>query len=104
MCNVFNLHKTNKNFTTDVKSCSTEKNINVIKFNKQSMDLKKTQVTEKNLVKSPSGYKFLRSKYVFYNFSIKFILECVKTEKNVGKIQELDNQVSSSSKSVGKFL
>ena len=68
------------------------------------MDLNKTHVTEKNLVKSPSGYKFLCSKNVFYNFSIKFILECVKTEKNVGKIQELDNQVSSSSKSIGKFL
>ena len=59
MCKLFTLHKTNKNFTTDVNSCSTEKHIKFNKFNKQSMDLNKTLVIEKNLVKSPSESKIL---------------------------------------------
>ena len=59
MCKLFDLHKTNKNFTTDVNSCPTEKNIIFNKFKKESMDLNKTQVTEKTLVKSQSKYKFL---------------------------------------------
>ena len=54
MCKLFNLHKTNKIFTTDVNGCSTEKHIKFNKFNKQSIDLNKTQVTEKTLVKSPN--------------------------------------------------
>ena len=86
-------------FTTDVNTCSTKK-----KLKKESFDLNKTQVTEKTLVKSPSQYKFICSKLKFYNFSIKLILECVKPEKKVRKIQKFDNQISSSSKSVGKFL
>ena len=59
MCKLFYLHKTNKNFTTDVNSCSTEKSIKIKKFKNESMDLNKTQVTEKTLVKSQSKYKFL---------------------------------------------
>ena len=75
-----------------------------VKFKKESMDLNKTQVTEKSLVNSPGKSKILCLTHKFYNFTTKLILECVKTEKKVGKIQKYDNQVSSSSKLVGKFL
>ena len=65
MCKLFNLHKTNKNFTTDVNSCSTEKNIKINKLKKESMDLNQTQVT---LESNPSKSKILCSKQKFYNF------------------------------------
>ena len=86
MCKLFNLHKKNKNFTTDVKSCSTEKNIKFIKFNKQSMDFNKTLVTEKNLVRSLSGYKFFMFKIcilqLFNNIYFRMCKNRKKSWKN----------------------
>ena len=59
MCKLFNLHKTNKNFTTDVNTCSIGKNIKFTKFKKVTKDLNKTQVNEKALTDSQSEHKFL---------------------------------------------
>ena len=44
--------------------------------------MKKTQVTEKTLVKSPSESKILCLTHNFYNFSIKNIFYNVQNHKN----------------------
>ena len=93
MCKLFNLHKTNKYFTTDVNSCSTEKNIKFNKFKKESMYLNKTQVTEKTLVNNPSESKFLCLKHKLYNFSLEFIFKCVKQKKKMEKFRNLLNNL-----------
>ena len=93
-----------KHFITDINSCFTEKSTKIKTFKKEQNDLNKTQVTEKTLMDCSSVYKFLCLTPKFNQFSIKLISECVKTEKKVGNIQNFDNQVSSSSKFVGKFL
>ena len=74
------------------------------KFKKVSDDLNETQVTEKTLTDSLSESKFLCLKHKFQIFSLKINKDCLKTEKKVEKMQKFDNQVSSSSKLVGKFL
>ena len=66
--------------------------------------MNKIQLTDKTLTDSSSESKFLFLKHKFQNFSLKINKDCLKTEKKVGKIQKFDNQISSSSKSVGKFL
>ena len=48
-----------KFFTTDVNTCTTEKNIKINKFEKVPKDLNKTPVTEKTLVNNQSESKLL---------------------------------------------
>ena len=61
-------------FTTDVNTCSTDKNIKIDKYKKVPKGLNKTQVTEKTFVKSQSESKFLCLKPKFYELSIKIIV------------------------------
>ena len=49
--------------------------------------------------------KFLCLTSKFYSFLVKvYILEYVKSENKAEKVQNFDNHVDSSSKSIGKFL
>ena len=50
-------------FTADAKTCFTEKNVKIKKFNKEQKELNKTQVAE---ITPPSGSKFLCLTPKFY--------------------------------------
>ena len=102
MCLVF--FNNIKIFNTGVNSCCTEKNTKIKKFKKEQNDLNKTQVTEKTLLNSPSESKFLCLKLKFYKLYIKiYFLEYSKSVNKVEKMQKFNDQVGSSSKSIGKF-